>query len=423
METSNLFNGMKVRTVLESEPGTTSSRERQVPSSYEVEVTVKVKVPKANQDIEELSKLNSALPELLPGLPNLLASGKVAPSYEALYGRKLAGLERNLVRLDALLSRHDFFDCETILHLQDPNTRRAALLVQGDMDVDTDGSDGDRIPNHDGKDPYFQPMTSYAWPKLSTNPNPFLAAKEEKFAALRKELAELTKTKGVGEARIQAMRDTVGAARYEVNRLRSHSFLLSATDPYIVLPGFMFSEKDPVFSPKIGDFAVVIYQDRLYPAVVGDAGPSQKVGEASLRLCKELNSRSTAYSRPVSDLKVTYLVFPNSRDNPLALPDLDRWHARVKELLDEIGGHGGTLHAWETTWKPFPTPTPTPTPTPEPTPAPAPTGAVEPGSTPAISPEPLPGSSPAASPGSAVTPTPTTLPSPTPAATSTPAAP
>lgn len=382
METAKLFNGMKVRTILETEPGSTSSVERGTDSSYELEIAVRVKVPRANHDLAALCKLNPALPELLPGLPGLLADARVAPSYEALYRRKLEKLEGSLARLDRLLSRHDFYDCETILHLRDPNTRRAVLLLQGDMDVDQDGSDGDRLPNPPGGDPNFQPMTSYNWPKLTVVPNPFLAEREEKLAALTRELAEMQGKKEIGQSRLQAFRDTVGAARYEVNRLRTRSFLIAATDPYIVLPTFMFSEKDPVYSPKIGDYCAVIYGDTFYPAVVGDAGPSQKVGEASLRLAKALNARATIFSRPVSHLKVTYLVFPNSAEKPLARPDLAHWRQRVEALLGEMGGHGGTLHQWETTWRPAPTPTPTPPPTPTPTPTPEPATPASPTATP-----------------------------------------
>ena len=47
---------------------------------------------------------------------------------------------------------------------------------------------------------------------------------------------------------------------------------------------------DPV---KVGDYALVIFGDAIYPALVGDVGPNDKVGEASLRIAKELNTLST----------------------------------------------------------------------------------------------------------------------------------
>ena len=88
----------------------------------------------------------------------------------------------------------------------------------------------------------------------------------------------------------------------------------------------------------------------MYPCIVGDAGPSFKVGEASLRMAKELNSRATPYSRPVSDLTVTYLVFPGSAEKFKA-PDYAHWHKQCSSLLTEMGGVGAesTLHSWKIT--------------------------------------------------------------------------
>ncbi len=412
LETAQLYNGAKISTTLETAPGTTATKDRALPGSYEVQISVKLTIPKAHQSVDELSSLNPHLPKLLPGLAPLLETGKIAPSYEELYRLKLSRMERNLPRLDRLMTRHDLFDCETILHLQDTTTKRKVILLQGDMDVDTDGSDGDRLPNPEGKDMYFQPMTSYKWPKRTEYPNPFLPRSEEKLQKVRQELADARKKKGVTKAEIDAIQNRVGSALYEVNQLKKNSFLLSATDPYIVLPGFMLREKHAGFTPKIGDYAVVIYDDVIYPAILGDAGPSHKVGEASLRLTKQLNARSTAYSRPVSTLKVTYLVFPGSAEKEPEFPDLEKWQAKVSELLGEIGGHAeGKIYAWETTWQPHPTPTPTPTPTPEPTPDPlAPEASPQPGASPLPSPSPspaVPGGTPLETPPAKPLPTPT----------------
>ena len=151
----------------------------------------------------------------------------------------------------------------------------------------------------------------------------------------------------------------------KITELKTWSFLVSKTDPSIVLPGFMMRGEGP-HVPKVGDYAVVIHEDKMYPAILGDAGPSYKVGEASLRLCNEINHTGTPLARPVSGLEVTYLVFPGSADEKRAVPDLDRWHARCAELLAEIGvTNSAALHRWENIVSPWPTPTPTPTPTPE----------------------------------------------------------
>src|SRR5262249_25258217 len=107
----------------------------------------------------------------------------------------------------------------------------------------------------------------------------------------------------------------------------------------------------------------------IYPAIVGDIGPNDKVGEASFRIAKEINPQSTPYNRPVSELKATYLIFPGSADTPFGPPDLDKLQARCQKLVDEIGGATAPLHPWQNIIPPPPTPTPTPSPSPSPTPA------------------------------------------------------
>ena len=93
---------------------------------------------------------------------------------------------------------------------------------------------------------------------------------------------------------------------------------------------------------------------------MGDAGPSSKMGEASARICKEINPKTSGWNRAVSNIKVSYLIFPGTAETP-GPPDLARWHQRCKELLDEIGGMGTELHVWNDIVPPWPTPTPSPT--------------------------------------------------------------
>ena len=422
LEVSKLFNGMEVRTTVESDGGGTATQECETPGSYALELNIKVKVPRASQSMEALSRLNASLPDVLPGLAGMLATARVSDKYETLYGRKLAQLKRNLPRLDQLLTRHNFFDCETILELRHPQTRRTVVLLQADMDVDTDGSDPDRLPAVDANDPTFQPMTSYHWPKQTELLNPFLPGRETRLRSLESELAH---AKGLGQPRVQALRDAVGAARYEVGLLKTRSFLIAATDPYVVLPGIMTEGMDPEFQPRVGDYCAVIHGHTIYPAIIGDIGPRDVVGEASYRLAKEINSEASPLHRSVDSLKVTYLFFPNSADKPFGPPDFSKWQARIESLLEEIGGTGGTIHTWTTLSRPAPTPTPTPSPTPVPSATPAATPLVPgilPGGTPATPatpstsgsggpPTPMP--TPSATPGE----TPAPCPSATPAST------
>src|SRR5437870_13093509 len=112
---------------------------------------------------------------------------------------------------------------------------------------------------------------------------------------------------------------------------------------------------------KVGDYAFVVFADKILPAIVGDVGPNDKTGEASLRIAKEINNLATPYNRPVSDLKVTYFIFPGTADTPFGPPDLDKIQARCQTLVDEIGGVGTPLHPWVNITPPPATPTPSPT--------------------------------------------------------------
>ena len=400
LEVGKIFNGMQYRVALETEHGTTATHDRNEPESYRAELTVKVKVPKAHHDLEEIKRLNAALPEILPGLPGLLESAKISPGFDDLYRVKCASLQSSLMRLDNLLSRHNFFDCETILELQDGQTKRRALLVQADMDVDTDGSDPDRVPEVDGDSPTFQPFTSYRWARKTSNPSSFVAVREAKIKQYEDELS----SGAPGSSRRADLKEAIARLRGEISDLKKYSYLIGADDPFIVLPGTLFGHSKGPFAPSVGDYCVVAYQKSLYPAIVGDVGPSNLIGEASLRICKEINSRSNSENRPVSELKVTYLVFPGTAEK-YDTPDLAHWHDRCEKLVGEIGGHTGDLFTWEDLTKPkTPPATPAPstpapnrtTPTPS-SPAPAtPTGGPPPQATPpSATPSPKPVKSPA----------------------------
>jgi hypothetical protein len=135
----------------------------------------------------------------------------------------------------------------------------------------------------------------------------------------------------------------------------------------------------------VGDYAVVVFGDQIYPAIVGDVGPADKVGEASLRIAQQINALATPYSRPVSDLKVTYLIFPGTADMPFGPPDLEKIRTRCEKLIQEIGGATVPLHHWEDL-----IPTPTPTPSPTPVSQVSPTETPRPNESPAASPSPAP---------------------------------
>lgn len=375
LETSRLFHGLQLRSEMVTEQGEESSKLRTDPSNYAIELKVSVTVPKAIESLTQLDKLNPSLKTTLPGLAEMMKDAVVSPFYHSLYEIKVKEIQRNIARLDALMSTHNFYDCETILELVHPKTQRKVLLVQGEMDVDADGSDADRLVEVDGTSTFYQPFTSYKWPKRTSIPNQFLAGRKDK---LKKDEAEFSK-KGLPMDRNRELRQSIDTLKREIVELENFSFLISRTDPFIVLPGFMLQQKDHPFAPRLGDYAVVVFGGKVYPAIFGDVGPRSKVGEASLFICKELRANSNAYNRPVNDLTVTYLVFPGTADTPFGPPDLVKWRTKVAELLNEIGGATVELHEWPDLI-PKPSPTPTPTPTPAPSPSPSQAASPTPGS-------------------------------------------
>jgi hypothetical protein len=401
LDTGKLFNGITLHSTVETIPGADAATERTQPDSYALGLRLQARVPSANKTIEELAKINPHLPTLLPGLASMLPADPVSPLYAQLYDSKVKMLRQNLARLDLLLSRHNFFDCQTVLQIQHPQTHRKALLLQADMDVDADGSDADRMPIGTGAPANFKPATSYRWPKKTAAPNPYLAATEERLKRAEDEYALATTT----AARKRELSNAVAELRAEVATLKKYSFLIGATDPFIVVPGAFTHGGDPV---KPGDYALVVFGDSIYPAIVGDVGPNDKVGEASLRIAKQINTLSTPYNRPVSDLKVTYIMFPGTAEKSVGPPDLEKLQARCEALVKEIGGATVPLYHWENIIPPSPTPTPTPSPSPSPSLTPSavsPTGSALPSPTFAF-----PVTSPAATTPVGSTPTPTSSP-------------
>ncbi len=396
LDTTKIFNGITLHATVDTPPGADAATERADPQSYIVELQLKARMPAPNTTMDELAKVSPQLPALLPGLAAMIGPESLSPLFAELYANKVKILRENLSRLDLVLSRHNFYDCQTVLQLQSPQSHRKALLLQADMDVDADGSDGDRLPDGQGVSTNFKPFTSYRWGKKTAAVNPYLPATEEKLKKYEDEAA----LKTTAADRKRDLHTAINQLRDEVVALKKFSFLIGATDPYIVIPSAFAHSHD---GPKVGDYAVVIFADTIYPAIVGDIGPNDKVGEASLRIAKEINKLATPYNRPVSDLKVTYLIFPGTANTPFGAPDLDQIQARCQTLLDEIGGAGAPLHHWENTIPPPPTPTPAPSVTPATSASPSSSASPEASGSPSPSPAStfaFPIASPATSPGS-----------------------
>ena len=358
IDTAQLYNGFQVKSVMEVKEGRSATLERDDPEGYEIKLEVRITVPKASQTLEAFNRVNPELPKLLPDFEKLLANSQVSGFYHKLYDLKSARVQQYLTRLDRVLSRHNYYDCESILEMQHPETKAKVFLMQGEMDVVSDGSDGDRMPHlndYISNSANFQPFTSYGWGKKTKQPNPLLARWESNL----KEAEEEYKMPGLSAERNRYLKARISELKREIVDMKGRSFLIGENDPFIVVPLSMlgYTQSSP-YAPAIGDYAVVAYKDKLYPAIAGDAGPSFQVGEASLRIAKELNEKAGVYNRPESDLKVTYLIFPGSADSKRGPPDLDRWHERCLELLEGIGGTGKPedLHRWEDLLKPPPAP-------------------------------------------------------------------
>ncbi|NJM36485.1 MAG: hypothetical protein HC845_00630 [Akkermansiaceae bacterium] len=341
-----LRSGISFETEVKIEKGGIASKERIDDGSYKASYQLSLRVPIAAKTMAELQASNPDIGKMLPGFPALMEKAEVSSWFTKLYENKTKRVRSDANSLNELLTKHNVYDCETILHLKGANGRKVFYL-QADMDVVSDGSDGDRLatmPDEIVNSPHYQPFTSYGWLKKTPTPNPMVAGWERRLAAAQKELTA-SSTKASRKAWLV---ERIDILKKGISDLKARSFLIADYDPFIVIPVDILTSSDS-FAPNVGDYAVVIYNGKLYPGIVGDGGPTFKVGEASLRMARELNSKADSYNRPVSDLKVSYVVFPGSREAERVPPDYEKWRQRCYELLGEIGGIGAgyQLHQWK----------------------------------------------------------------------------
>lgn len=359
----NLRSGIPFKTEINIGKGGIASKERVDDSSYAAFYQLSLRLPTPAKTMAELEASSPDLSKILPGLPALVEKAEVSGWFNRIYENKATRIRRDANALNELLTKHNLYDCETILNLRTP-AGQPLFFMQAEMDVVSDGSDGDRLPvmpDSIVNSTHYQPFTSYGWKKLTSVPNPMVAGWERRVVGAEKELA----TPETTAERKAWLRDRIAYLKRGIADLKSRSFLIAEYDPFIVIPVNLLASSDP-FSPKVGDYAVVVHGGRIFPSIVGDGGPTFKVGEASLRMALEINPKASPYSRPVSDLKVSYLVFPGSRDAEKGPPDYAKWRQRCAELLAGIGGlgEGYALHEWKDLLAP-PPPVVTPPPAPE----------------------------------------------------------
>ncbi|MGW8952070.1 glycoside hydrolase family 75 protein [Streptomyces sp. NPDC055709] len=135
---------------------------------------------------------------------------------------------------------------------------REAVFWKADMDIDCDGWPSEEC-NSD-TDPYFQPETAYA--------------------------------------------DSVGDP------------LDSAELPFIVVPAASSLWDYNESGIRGGSVAAVIYRNRVMYGVVGDAGPSELIGEASYAMADALGIDPDPHAGGASS-GVTYIVFRDSKASPI----------------------------------------------------------------------------------------------------------
>lgn len=323
---SKMVPGMTVHSAVQFEPGATASQERTSAAAYQLRVALSLCLPTA-ADGESLKKANPQLPELFTRYTELMSAAKVSPWYHAIYLNKQTHMRKNAATLSRMLDRHNYLDTDTILEIDAPGTNRKVLWMQADMDVVSDGSDGDRLPDMPEKvknSDNYQPMTSYRWRKLGTTPNPLLPHWQERVKKLSKDKS--------------ANASSLEYARNVVHDLKKYSFLLAEYDSFVVVPLAFKNGGNAEYRPQLGDYAAVVVGNRIFPAIVGDYGPRHKAGEASLRLARLINPKATPFARPVSELGVSYIIFPGTKEPEHGPIDCNRLNARVQELLNEMGG-------------------------------------------------------------------------------------
>jgi hypothetical protein len=109
--------------------------------------------------------------------------------------------------------------------------------------------------------------------------------------------------------------------------------------PYVVLPGKFYRQ----FGVGLGDVAAVVYRGQVQYAIFADTGPSNKIGEGSIKLAQlfEHDPYVTRGGRRIIGRSipsgVKYIIFPGTAD-PAATPEnvIERTRAKGAELFAQL---------------------------------------------------------------------------------------
>lgn len=349
MSVARTSRGFDFRSGVREEQGDLATKERVRSGSYEAQYTITVHRPRASDSIDELEKTTPGLVKLLPELAEMVETARVSPFFKTLYDNKKKRIEDRADDLGRLLTKHNYYDCQTMLEMEAASGQKVFLL-QGDMDVVSDGSDGDRLSSMPEKiitSSYYQPFTSYFWKKRTKRENPMVRGWRQRISNAKAEILAGT----ADTDRIDWLKRRITYLENGIRNMQKSSYLVAEYDPFIVMPVYIITDRKSAWGPNVGDYAAVIYEGKIYPAIVGDGGPNFKVGEASLKMAKRLNKKATPNYRPVSTLGVTYIVFPRT-SGKWAQPDYELWSAEVAKYLEKIGGLGAGYELEK--WEPFP---------------------------------------------------------------------
>lgn len=341
------------------EPETVKIKSPAPPAYLHLTQTATVLRPKPLTGVAALEKLNPGLTALLPGLRDTLPKATVSTKFKSLYDAKIKA-----VATGEFMPAHFYFDCATVLNLTDARTGQRAVLIQADMDVDTDGTDPARLWQLKDYDDArisgsFQPVLAYSWANSGSDANPFIdyykstltqlrGMKNQLDMAAEKDLAPVWTDLGKAfEEKINALNRK---AQVYGDDLRNRRSLIASLDPFIVIPMNWVDKESSAFKMQVGDLVAVIYERHIYPCIIGDTGPNTQVGEGSQKLARALRADASGKKSAVTTAGVTYLVFPRSRPG-MGEPNLSVYEAEVTHLLGQLGGigEGVKVHSWKQT--------------------------------------------------------------------------
>ena len=84
-EVSKTSRGFDYKYEIQEKAGRSASSERETDGTYEASLTFSIVRPEAARRLDELIKQNPDLPQILPGLENLVEKSRVSPFFKNLY--------------------------------------------------------------------------------------------------------------------------------------------------------------------------------------------------------------------------------------------------------------------------------------------------------------------------------------------------